>query len=139
MGGLAPAVAPADRWRWIEQGHDEAGQRVVLLKPRNREEVAHGTFTGALVLPIDNFTELPEALAPHREALADAPMVSFCTGGIRCAKDALWLRADGMGNVLQPDGGILGYFAQVGGQGSCDRCFRTEELRVGNEVDSPSI
>src|SRR3546814_5413852 len=77
---------------------DDAGQRVVLLDTRNREEVAHGTFTGALALPIDNFTELPEALAPHREALADATVVSFCTGGIRCEKAALWLRADGMDN-----------------------------------------
>src|SRR3546814_2043375 len=92
---------------------------------RNREEVAHGTFTGALVLPIDNFTELPEALAPHREALADATVVSFCTGGIRCEKAVLWLRADGMDNVLQLDGGILGYFEQVGGQGYDGR--RSEE------------
>src|SRR3546814_9039883 len=73
-------------------------QTCALPISRNREEVAHGTFTGALVLPIDNFTELPEALAPHREALADATVVSFCTGGIRCEKAALWLRADGMGN-----------------------------------------
>lgn len=123
LGGRAPAVAPADLARWIEQGHDDAGQRVVLLDTRNREEVAHGTFTGALVLPIDNFTELPEALAPHREALADATVVSFCTGGIRCEKAALWLRADGMDNVLQLDGGILGYFEQVGGQGYDGRCF----------------
>src|SRR3546814_3790243 len=72
---------------------------------------------------IDNFTELPEALAPHREALADATVVSFCTGGIRCEKAALWLRADGMDNVLQLDGGILGYFEQVGGQGYDGRCF----------------
>src|SRR3546814_14582090 len=50
-------------------------------------------------------------------------MVSFCTGGIRCEKAALWLRADGMGNVLQLDGGILGYFEQVGGQGYDGRCF----------------
>src|SRR3546814_19670767 len=50
-------------------------------------------------------------------------MVSFCTGGIRCEKAALWLRADGMDNVLQLDGGILGYFEQVGGQGYDGRCF----------------
>ena len=121
--GRAPAVAPADLARWIAQGHDDAGQRVVLLDTRNREEVAHGTFAGALALPIDNFTELPGALAPHRDALADATVVSFCTGGIRCEKAALWLRADGMDNVLQLDGGILGYFEQVGGQGYDGRCF----------------
>jgi UPF0176 protein len=119
----APAVAPADLARWIAQGHDDAGRRVALLDTRNREEVAHGTFAGALALPIDNFTDLPEALAPHREALADATVVSFCTGGIRCEKAALWMQAQGMDNVLQLDGGILGYFEQVGGLGFEGRCF----------------
>lgn len=123
LRGRAPKVAPADLARWIEQGCDDAGKRLVLLDTRNREEVGYGTFADALTLPIDNFTELPAALAPHRETLADATVVSFCTGGIRCEKAALWLQADGMDNVLQLDGGILGYFEQVGGYGYDGRCF----------------
>ena len=123
----APAVAPLDLARWIEQGVDDRGRRLVLLDTRNREEVAHGTFAGALTLPIDNFSEFPGALAPHREALSEATVVSFCTGGIRCEKAALWLQADGMANVLQLDGGILGYFEQVGGAGYAGRCFVFDE------------
>jgi UPF0176 protein len=127
LGERAPAVAPATLARWIGQGADDSGRRVVLLDIRNREEVAHGTFADALTLPIDNFTELPGALAPHREALSDATVVSFCTGGIRCEKAALWLRSDGMDNLLQLDGGILGYFEQVGGAGYDGRCFVFDE------------
>jgi len=123
LAGRAPSVAPIDLARWIGQGHDDRGRRLVLLDTRNREEVGHGTFAGALTLPIDNFTQLPEALAPHREGLADATVVSFCTGGIRCEKAALWLQVDGMDNVLQLDGGILGYFEQVGGAGYDGHCF----------------
>lgn len=123
----APAVAPATLQRWLRQGHDDAGRRVVLLDTRNAQEVAYGTFAGALTLPIVKFTELPEALAPHRGALADATVVSFCTGGIRCEKAALWMRADGMDNVLQLDGGILGYFEEVGGEGYDGRCFVFDE------------
>lgn len=123
LQGRAPGVAPADLARWIAQGGDDAGNRLVLLDTRNREEVAHGSFAGAMTLPIDNFTELPDALAPHRDALRDATVVSFCTGGIRCEKAALWMRAAGMDNVLQLDGGILGYFEQVGGQGYDGSCF----------------
>jgi len=126
-GARAPAVAPAVLQRWIEQGRDDAGRRLVLLDTRNREEVGFGTFAGALTLPIDNFTELPDALAPHREALRDATVVSFCTGGIRCEKAALWLRQDGMDNLLQLEGGILGYFEQVGGAGYEGRCFVFDE------------
>jgi UPF0176 protein len=123
LEGRAPAVQPEDLARWIEQGHDDSGRKLVLLDTRNREEIEHGTFSGALTLPIDNFTDLPEALTPHRSALADAVVVSFCTGGIRCEKAALWMQAEGMDNVLQLEGGILGYFERVGGFGYEGRCF----------------
>ena len=127
-GARAPVVAPATLARWIAQGNrDDAGRRLVLLDTRNREECGFGTFAGAMTLPIDNFTDLPDALAPHREGLRDATVVSFCTGGIRCEKAALWLRHDGMDNVLQLDGGILGYFEQVGGAGYDGRCFVFDE------------
>jgi UPF0176 protein len=127
LGARAPSVAPADLARWLDQGHDDAGAPVVLLDTHNREEVGHGSFAGALALPIDNFTDLPRALTPHREALANATVVSFCTGGIRCEKAALWMRGEGMGNVLQLDGGILGYFEQVGGAHYHGRCFVFDE------------
>ena len=127
LAGRAPAVAPATLAQWLQQGHDDTGKRVVLLDTRNRQEVEYGTFAGALTLPIDKFTDLPEAIEPHRDGLADATVVSFCTGGIRCEKAALWMQEAGMDNVLQLDGGILGYFEQVGGKGYDGRCFVFDE------------
>ena len=123
----APSVDPATVQRGLRQGHDDAGRPVVMLDTRNTQEVEFGTFQDALVLPITRFTELPEALAPHREALRDSTVVSFCTGGIRCEKAALWMRNDGMDNVLQLEGGILGYFEAVGGEGYEGRCFVFDE------------
>ncbi len=123
----APAVDPPTLARWLRQGRDDAGRRVVMLDTRNQQEIEYGTFAGALTLPIRKFTDLPQALAPHRDALADATVVSFCTGGIRCEKAALWMRDDGMDNVLQLDGGILGYFERVGGFGYDGRCFVFDE------------
>ncbi len=123
----APSVEPATLARWLRQGHDDDGRRVVMLDTRNAQEFAHGTFAGALTLPIARFTDLPAALEPHRAALADATVVSFCTGGIRCEKAALWMRNDGMDNVLQLEGGILGYFEEVGGEGYDGRCFVFDE------------
>ena len=130
----APTVAPEVLARWIAQGCDDGGRRLAMLDTRNREEAGHGTFTGALTLPIDNFADLFEALAPHRTMLSDATVVSFCTGGIRCEKAALWLQAEGMDNVLQLDGGILGYFGQVGGFGYDGRCF-VFDARVAVDPD----
>jgi len=127
-GERAPAVDPPTLARWLAQGgRDDQGRPVVLLDTRNAQEVEFGTFTGALTLPINRFTELPDALAPHRPSLRDATVVSFCTGGIRCEKAALWMRQDGMDNVWQLDGGILGYFEQVGGAGYEGSCFVFDE------------
>jgi UPF0176 protein len=123
----APSIDPVTVQRWLRQGHDDAGKPVVMLDTRNTQEIEYGTFQDALVLPITKFTDLPEALAPHREALKDSTVVSFCTGGIRCEKAALWMRNDGMDNVLQLDGGILGYFEAVGGEGYDGRCFVFDE------------
>jgi UPF0176 protein len=119
----APAVSPHALARWLDQGHDDAGKPVLLLDTRNEEEFGHGSFAGALTLPITDFTELPAALAPHRAALADATVVSFCTGGVRCEKAALWMHDTGLDNVLQLEGGILGYFEQVGGRHYDGACF----------------
>jgi UPF0176 protein len=123
LAGRAPAVDASTLARWIANGVDDAGRRLVLLDTRNREEVAFGTFAGAVGLPIDNFTDLPQAVEPHRADWADATVVSFCTGGIRCEKAALWLRSTGMANVVQLEGGILGYFENAGGLGYEGRCF----------------
>lgn len=121
------AVSPATLRRWIAQGKDDTGRPLVLLDTRNREETAYGTFAGALTLPIDNFMDLPDALAPHRESLQDAAVVSFCTGGVRCEKLLPWLQAEGMENFMQLDGGILGYFEEVGGEGYEGDCFVFDE------------
>jgi UPF0176 protein len=121
--GRAPAVSPHDLARWLDQGCDDAGRPVALLDTRNEEEVGHGSFAGALTLPITDFTQLPDALTPHRPALAGATVVSFCTGGVRCEKAALWMGDTGMANVLQLEGGILGYFEQVGGRHYDGACF----------------
>ena len=119
----APAVDPATLARWLEAGRDDAGRPVVLLDTRNREEFGYGTFRNAITLPIDNFVDFPAAFEPRREQLRDATIVSFCTGGIRCEKAALWLQQQGLPHVHQLEGGILGWFEQQGEQHYEGDCF----------------
>lgn len=124
--GRAPAVAPADLRRWLDQGHDDAGREVVLLDTRNAFEVDYGTFAGALDWRIERFTQFPGAVAAHRDELADKTVVSFCTGGIRCEKAAIVLREEGV-EAYQLEGGILGYFAHAGGAHWNGECFVFDE------------
>ena len=123
----APMVPASRLAQWLGRGRDDSGRELVLLDTRNREETAYGSFENALVLPIDNFTDLPDALESHREALRDKTIVSFCTGGIRCEKAALWMQQAGFEHVVQLDGGILGYFEQVGGAHYQGNCFVFDE------------
>ncbi len=123
----APAVDPDTLARWIARGTDDAGRPIALLDTRNQQEVVFGSFDQAITLPIDKFTELPDALEAHRESLRDKTVVSFCTGGIRCEKAAIWMQQTGYGDVLQLEGGILGYFEKVGGYGYRNRCFVFDE------------
>lgn len=124
--GRAPAVAPQTLRRWLDQGHDDVGRDIVLLDTRNAFEVDYGTFTGAIDWRIERFTQFPDAAASRGEELRDKTVVSFCTGGIRCEKAALYLRDAGV-DAYQLDGGILAYFEQVGGRHFAGECFVFDE------------
>ncbi len=137
IGSPAPFVDPVTLKRWLDAGHDDAGRPIVLLDTRNREEVAHGTFDGALTLPIDDFVQLPDALGAERHRLEGRTVVSFCTGGIRCEKAAPLLRDLGFGDVRQLDGGILGYFEAVGGAHWKGACFVFDDRVALNPDRSP--
>ncbi|MDL5351332.1 sulfurtransferase [Microbacterium sp. zg-YB36] len=132
--GRAPAVAPATLHRWLQQGHDDDGRDVVLLDTRNAFEVDYGTFRGAVDWRIERFTQFPDAAASHRDDLEGKTVVSFCTGGIRCEKAAIHLREEGI-DAFQLDGGILGYFEQVGGDHWTGECFVFDE----REALSPDL
>ena len=120
--GRAPAISPADLQRWLDQGHDDQGQAVVMLDTRNAFEVNHGKFTDALDWGLEKFSEFPQAAREHLADLEGKTVVSYCTGGIRCEKAAIFLRELGLTDVYQLDGGILQYFEDTGGvhfQGDC--------------------
>jgi UPF0176 protein len=134
----AAAVDALTLKRWLDQGQDDSGRPVKLLDTRNAFEVDAGAFEGALDWRIAKFTEFPAALAAHREELAGATVVSYCTGGIRCEKAALLLQQELEGPVYQLDGGILRYFERAGGAHFRGECFVFDERETLNESLQPS-
>ena len=125
--GRAPAVSPTDLQRWLAQGHDDQGQEVVMLDTRNAFEVGHGKFAGALDWDLEKFSEFPQAAQDHLGELHGKTVVSYCTGGIRCEKAAIYLRELGLPDVYQLDGGILQYFEDTGGAHFEGDCFVFDE------------
>jgi UPF0176 protein len=127
--GRAPAVSAATLRRWLDAGVDDAGREVVILDTRNAFEVDRGTFERAIDWRIDKFSEFPQAVIEHRAELQDKTVVSFCTGGIRCEKAAIFMREQGLPHVYQLEGGILKYLEETDARHWQGECFVFDERR----------
>jgi UPF0176 protein len=113
----APAVDAKTLKRWLDAGVDDNGKPVVMLDTRNDFEIDYGTFESAIDWRIKKFTDFPAAFEAHKAELAGKTVVSFCTGGIRCEKAAIYMRETakeaGIADIYQLDGGILKYFEET--------------------------
>ena len=128
--GRAVAVDAITLKRWLSAGQDDFGRPLVMLDTRNDFEVEAGRFRGAMTLNIQKFSEFPQAIEPLRDELRGKAVVSYCTGGIRCEKAALYMNALGMTDHWQLDGGILKYFETVGGTHFEGHCTVFDERRA---------
>jgi UPF0176 protein len=111
----APAISPHELKQWLDEQ-----KPMTLLDTRNTYEIAYGSFTQASHLHLNHFTDFANAVEVIPQ---NKPIVMFCTGGIRCEKAALYLLEQGFNEVYQLQGGILGYFAQVGKAHYSGDCF----------------
>ncbi len=110
-------ISPKELKQWFDEG-----RRFHLLDTRNKDEVDLGTFEGAQDLGLGHFRDFTAAIDELPESARKEPVVTFCTGGIRCEKAGPLLEQAGFKDVYQLDGGILKYFEEIGGdhyQGSC--------------------
>jgi len=87
--------------------------RPILIDCRNSYESQMGSFAGALPLDTHNFGESwprLEQLLSEQGAGPQTPIMTFCTGGIRCVKVNAYLRQRlGLQNVSRLQKGIIGY------------------------------
>ncbi len=125
--GRAPAITPQVAKQWLDRGVDDQGRPVVILDTRNDFEVGHGGFHNAINWHLSKFSEFPQAVREHASELADKTVITYCTGGIRCEKAALFMRDLGLDHVYQIDGGILKYFEEVGTAHYEGQCFVFDE------------
>jgi len=88
----------------------ERGDDVVFFDGRNAYEAAVGKFKNAIVPDVrtsrDFKTELED---PKYDDIKDKPVVTYCTGGIRCEILSSLMKKRGFKEVYQIDGGIVKY------------------------------
>jgi UPF0176 protein len=66
-------------------------------------------------------------------------VVSFCTGGIRCEKAAIYLQEAGIEHVYQLEGGILKYFEECGSAHYEGDCFVFDDRRAVDAALQPKV
>ncbi len=122
--GIDPAKATSKRIsaEELKTWFDEK-RPFTLLDTRNDYEFTLGTFEGAVPIGVDSFRDFPAAVDRLPETMKQEPIVTFCTGGIRCEKAAPYLERCGFSDVYQLDGGILKYFELCGQQHYRGECF----------------
>ena len=111
------SITPREFKTWLDEGKD-----IVVLDTRNDYEVRLGSFNGAIDLNLSTFRAFPDAVQAS-EIDKNQTVVMFCTGGIRCEKASAVMIKQGWSDVRQLEGGILGYFEEVGGDHWNGDCF----------------
>lgn len=81
---------------------------VVVIDGRNDYEFDLGHFRGAIRPDFETFKQAPEWLEANLKNKKQ-PILTYCTGGIRCEKLSAYLLDQGFENVYQLHGGIVEY------------------------------
>ena len=91
---------------------------VVFFDGRNQIESAIGHFDGAVRPPVETTREFIAGLdSGAYDHLKDRPIVTYCTGGIRCEVLTPLMKHRGFQEVYQLDGGIATYGEAYGDDG----------------------
>jgi UPF0176 protein len=118
-----------------EQVHklvEERGNDVVFFDGRNAYEAAVGKFKGAIVPDTQTTRDFLDELEGDKyAAIKDKPVVTYCTGGIRCEVLSALMKNRGFTDVYQIDGGIVKYGETYGDDGLWEGSLHVFDGRKG--------
>ncbi len=113
VGGGTP-LSP----RAVHELVSERGDAVVFFDGRNRFEAEIGRFRDAVVPDVETTRDFVAELDSGRyDHLKSRPVVTYCTGGVRCEVLSALMRNRGFEEVYQLDGGIVRYGETFGDDG----------------------
>lgn len=91
---------------------------VVFFDGRNAMEAQIGKFKNAVVPDVETTHDFIKELESGKyDWMKDRPVVSYCTGGIRCEVLSSLMKNRGFKEVYQIDGGIVRYGEKYGNSG----------------------
>jgi len=97
---------------------EKRGEDVVFFDGRNNYEATIGKFKNAVVSEAQHSRDFVNELQKAKyEELKSKPVVTYCTGGIRCEVLTMLMKEQGFEEVYQLDGGIAKYGETFGDDG----------------------
>lgn len=110
---------------------EERGDEVVFFDGRNAHEAAVGRFKNAVVTEANTTRDFIHELEIGKyDGLKGRPVVTYCTGGIRCEVLSVLMKNRGFKEVYQIDGGIVKYGEVYGDDGLWEGSLRVFDNRM---------
>lgn len=120
-----------------EQVHElvrRRGDDVVFFDGRNAYEASVGKFKNAIVPEVEHTRDFARELEdPKYEELKDRPVITYCTGGIRCEVLSTLMKNRGFKEVYQMEGGIVKYGEEYGDDGLWEGSLYVFDGRMGKK------
>ncbi len=89
---------------------EKRGGEVIFFDGRNLHEAAVGKFKNAVIPNVKTSRDFKKELEKSQyDAMREKPVVTYCTGGIRCEVLSVLMKNRGFKEVYQLDGGIIKY------------------------------
>lgn len=125
-----------------EQVHElvkEYGDDVVFFDGRNAYEAAVGRFKNAVVPDTKTSHDFKKELESEKyNDIKDKPVVTYCTGGIRCEVISSMMKKRGFKQVYQIDGGIVKYGEKYGDEGLWEGALHIFDDRMTHRFSGKS-
>lgn len=94
----------------VDQLVAERGDEVVFFDGRNAFEAKIGRFKNSIIPDVQTTREfIAEIISGKYDEIKDRPVVTYCTGGVRCEILSAIMIDNGFKEVYQIDGGIVRY------------------------------
>lgn len=119
---------------------EERGDEVVFFDGRNAYEAAVGKFKNAIVPDTKTTRDFVAELESDKyDDIKDKPVVTYCTGGIRCEALSALMKNRGFKEVYQMDGGIVKYGEKYGDEGLWEGSLYIFDDRMSHRFSDKSI
>jgi UPF0176 protein len=110
---------------------ESRGEDVVFFDGRNAFEAKIGRFKNAVVPDVSTSRDFVQEIESGKyDHLKDKPVVTYCTGGIRCEILSSVMVKRGFKEVYQIEGGIVRYGKKYGDEGHWEGSLYTFDSRM---------